>query len=145
MTIAELETKLIDINGFQVPSSYHHALNMLIDALVYGEVNMGWRDIVNNGGTTLDMQSPVGFFLTTQQIDEYTKLQAPVEDIGEVNFEAMFSMHVDDITEVQSWFSHLKEQVTAGHDDANEARLAMIDWLKTLIDLRPDYQNPAIV
>src|SRR5476651_417271 len=144
--MSDLEVARIDINGFKVPATYHDALLLLIDALTYGEVNMGWSDMVRfMGGTMLDKQTPVGFFLTADQIRDYTKSPSPVEEYGAINFETMFSMHIDDIVEIQSWFNVLKDKVKDQNEDPNTARVDMIEWIRTLLDLRVDYPNPAII
>jgi hypothetical protein len=136
------DLKRININGFAVPASYHYALDLLIEALRYGEISMIEQEVhFHSKGSSLDRHTPVGYFLTSDQRSDYVVAEAPVEYYGVANFEAMFSMHVGDIAEIQSWFSVLKETVT--EDNANEVRLEMIEWLKQLKELRPDYPNPA--
>jgi hypothetical protein len=137
------DAKRININGFLVPSSYHNALDLLVDALRYGEISMIEQETrFHPKGGSLDRQTPVGYFLTADQCSDYIMSEAPVDYYGVINFEAMFSMHIGDITEIQSWFSVLKEKVT--EDNANEVRLEMIEWLEQLKELRPDYPNPAL-
>jgi hypothetical protein len=139
------EPKKIDINGFMVPASYHDALQILIDGLRYGEYGYGMPRVVTGFVDKLDASSPAGFLLTERQVNIYVNGEMPFFAEGELNFMTMYSMNLEEMVEIQTWYKHIETKYNVGATpDWQAARLEMMDFLENLRELRVNYDNPGL-
>jgi hypothetical protein len=113
--------------------------------MMHCKYGYGMPRVVTGFVDKLDASSPAGFLLTERQVNIYVNGEMPFFAEGELNFMTMYSMNLEEMVEIQTWYKHIETKYNVGATpDWQAARLEMMDFLENLRELRVNYDNPGL-
>jgi hypothetical protein len=146
---------LININGFDVPATFHDAIFKIKDGFQKGMISF-YTDtfcVTHDAIKDKNVFSAVGYLLTRKQrmiIDElqlsdgavlFTDEQV-IKLVGEANLSAMLGMTLKDASDLKVQFEEISEGI--GINSIEIVRQNFNKYLNNLL-ARPNYENPALV
>jgi hypothetical protein len=145
---------LVNINGFDVPASFHDAIRKIKDGFQKGKISfyLGGYFTAHEPDRNANAFSAIGYLLTRKQRQIINKLQEQQQPViftdnairqmfGDNNLEGMMSMTVDDAADLQLNFEAIAD--TAIVDGNEAARIQFNEHLNKLLR-RSNYENPAL-
>jgi len=146
---------LININGFDVPATFHDAIFKIKDGFQKGMISFytGGFFVAYEPDKNHNVFSAIGYLLTRKQrqiIDALQEAGTPVlvtdksicTLFGEQNLIGMTGMRIEDAGDMQLNFEECAEVVHT--DGEQDARLHFNKYLNAQLQ-KPNYENPALV